>query len=96
MAGCETNERRLLVRTELVDGKDVRVSIADEGCGIPPGKMEHIFEPFFTTKTQGMGMGLAIGRTIISAHGGKLWATNNAKHGATFQFTLPPATASDQ
>jgi PAS domain S-box-containing protein len=96
MAGCEANERRLLVRTELADGKDVRVSIADEGCGIPPGKMEHIFEPFFTTKTEGMGMGLAIGRTIVSAHGGKLWATNNAKHGATFQFTLPPATASDQ
>jgi len=96
MAGVEAIERRLLVRTELVDGKNVRVSVADRGSGIPPEKMEHIFEPFFTTKTQGMGMGLAIGRTIISAHGGKLWATNNAKYGATFQFTLPTATASGQ
>jgi signal transduction histidine kinase len=48
-----------------------------------------IFEPFFTTKTQGLGLGLAVCRTIISAHGGKLWATNNAERGATFQFTLP-------
>jgi PAS domain S-box-containing protein len=89
MAGVDAIERRLLVRTDFVDSEEVRVSVADQGCGVPPEKMEHIFEPFFTTKAQGMGMGLAICRTIISAHGGKLWATNNAKRGATFQFTLP-------
>ena len=89
MAEVEPSDRRLLVRTELLDGKDVRVSVTDQGCGIPPEKMEHIFQPFFTTKTQGMGMGLAICRTIITAHGGRLWATNNAKRGAAVQFTLP-------
>jgi two-component system, LuxR family, sensor kinase FixL len=89
MAGVEGVERRLLVRTELVNGEDVRVSVADLGHGIPPEIMGRIFEPFFTTKTQGLGLGLAVCRTIISAHGGKLWATNNAERGATFHFTLP-------
>jgi signal transduction histidine kinase len=89
MAEVEAIERRLLVRTGLTDGGVIRVSVADQGCGIPHEKMERLFEPFFTTKTQGMGLGLAVCRTIISAHGGKLWATNNAGHGATFQFTLP-------
>ena len=89
MADIETVDRRLLVRTELVDGKDVRVSVADQGYGIPSEKINRIFEPFFTTKMKGMGMGLAVCRTIISAHGGRLWATNNPNRGATFQFTLP-------
>jgi len=89
MAGVEGFERRLLVRTELVDGEAVRVSVADLGCGIPLEIVGRIFEPFFTTKTQGLGLGLSTCRTIISAHGGKLWATNNAERGATFQFTLP-------
>lgn len=89
MAGVEGVDRRLLVRTELMDGEDVRVSVADLGHGISPEIMVRIFEAFFTTKTQGLGLGLAVCRTIISAHGGKLWATNNAERGATFQFTLP-------
>jgi signal transduction histidine kinase len=89
LAGLETSERRLLVCTELADGSEVRLSVIDQGCGIPPGKLEQIFEPLFTTKTRGMGLGLAVCRTIIIAHGGKLWATNNAGRGATVQFTLP-------
>ena len=89
MADIEAVDRRLLVRTELADGKDVRVSVADQGYGIPSEKINRIFEPFFTTKMKGMGMGLAVCRTIISAHGGRLWATNNPNRGATFQFTLP-------
>jgi two-component system, LuxR family, sensor kinase FixL len=89
MADVEGVDPRLLVRTELMDGEDVRVSVADLGHGISPEIMLRIFEPFFTTKTQGLGLGLAVCRTIISAHGGKLWATNNAERGATFQFTLP-------
>jgi len=89
MAGAEVIERRLLVRTELVDGKDVRVSVVDRGCGIPPEKIEQIFDPFFTTKTTGMGLGLAVSRTIVSAHGGKLWAANNVERGTTFHFMLP-------
>ncbi|MBV9998893.1 MAG: AAA family ATPase [Verrucomicrobia bacterium] len=91
MAGVEGSERRLRVRTELGDGQGVRVSVTDQGGGIPPDKLERIFEPFFTTKGQGMGLGLGVCRTIISAHGGRLWATNNPGRGATFQFTLPLA-----
>jgi PAS domain S-box-containing protein len=94
MADVEIIDRRLLVRTELGDPKVVWVSITDQGCGIPPEKIERIFEPFFTTKEIGMGLGLAVCRTIISAHGGKLWAVNNPKLGATLQFTLPAITAS--
>jgi signal transduction histidine kinase len=67
----------------------VRVSIADQGCGIPPERIERIFQPFFTTKEIGMGLGLAVCRTIVSAHGGELSAINNPGRGATFQFTLP-------
>jgi C4-dicarboxylate-specific signal transduction histidine kinase len=89
MAGVDGVERRLLLRTELVDAENVRVSVADLGCGIPLEMVGRIFEHFFTTKTQGLGLGLAVCRTIISSHGGKLWGTNNAERGATFQFTLP-------
>jgi signal transduction histidine kinase len=63
--------------------------VSDQVHGIPPEKMGRIFESFFTTKTQGMGLGLAVCRTIISAHGGRLWVMNNPERGATFQFTLP-------
>jgi signal transduction histidine kinase len=59
------------------------------GGGIPKEKMEQIFEPFFTTKDTGMGLGLSVCRSIITAHHGKLWATNNADRGATFHFTVP-------
>ena len=93
MSDVEAADRRLLVRTELANGKDVLVSVSDQGHGILSGRMERIFEPFFTTKTQGMGLGLAVCRTIISAHGGRLWATNNPERGATFQFTLPGKSA---
>jgi PAS domain S-box-containing protein len=89
ITGAEGAERILLVRTEFVDGEDVRVSVIDHGCGIPPEKIRQIFEPFFTTKTNGMGLGLAVSRTIIDAHGGRLWATNNVECGTTFHFTLP-------
>jgi len=89
ITGAEGAERILLVRTEFVDGEDVRVSVIDHGCGIPPEKIRQIFEPFFTTKTKGMGLGLAVCRTIIDAHGGRLWATNNVECGATLHFTLP-------
>jgi PAS domain S-box-containing protein len=67
----------------------VRVSVGDSGGGIPAERMEAIFNPFFTTKAGGMGMGLAISRTIIESHGGQLWAAPNPERGATFHFTLP-------
>ena len=67
----------------------VIVSVTDRGGSIPEEKMEQIFEPFFTTKAKGMGLGLSVCRTIIAAHRGELWATNNADCGATFHFSLP-------
>ena len=90
MADCNTQERRLLIRTGIGNGNGaVIVSVIDGGGSIPEEKMEQIFESFFTTKEQGMGLGLSVCRTIIAAHRGKLWATNNADRGATFHFSLP-------
>ncbi len=92
MTDCDIPERRLLVRTGIENGNGsnrVCVSVTDRGSRIPEEKMEQIFEPFFTTKAEGMGLGLSVCRTIIAAHRGKLWATNNADCGATFHFSLP-------
>jgi two-component system sensor kinase FixL len=90
MADCDTPERRLRIRTGFENGGDaVIVSVTDRGGGIQVKEMEQIFEPFFTTKAKGMGLGLSVCRTIITAHRGKLWATSNSDRGATFHFTLP-------
>jgi two-component system sensor kinase FixL len=90
MEGKETRDRRIAVRT-AADGGDLCVSIEDHGSGISPEQEQRLFEPFFTTKAQGMGLGLSVCRTIVEAHGGKLWATNNPDGGATFHFTLRPS-----
>ena len=71
-----------------LEGGEVRVSVSDSGVGIPADQMEDIFNAFFTTKAGGLGMGLAISRTIIESHAGRLWATVNPGPGATFHFTL--------
>jgi two-component system, LuxR family, sensor kinase FixL len=90
MADCDTRERRLRIRTRIENGGDaVIVSVTDCGGGIQVKEVEQMFEPFFTTKAKGMGLGLSVCRTIIAAHRGKLWATNNAERGATFHFILP-------
>jgi two-component system sensor kinase FixL len=90
MADRDTRERRLRILTGLENGGGaVIVSVTDRGGGIQVKEVEQIFEPFFTTKAKGMGLGLSVCRTIIAAHRGKLWATNNAERGATFHFTLP-------
>ena len=65
------------------------ISVSDTGIGLPPDKADKIFDAFFTTKPQGTGMGLAISRSIIESHGGRLWAEANSGRGATFRFTLP-------
>ena len=88
MADYNSSERRLLIASQWENGT-VRVSVSDSGSGIPGEKMEQVFERFFTTKKEGMGLGLSICRTIINAHRGKIWATNNGGCGATFHFSLP-------
>jgi PAS domain S-box-containing protein len=76
-------------------GSAVEVAVSDNGRGIPADSLPRMFEPFFTTKPQGLGMGLAICRTIIKAHGGRVWVENNAGGGATFTFSLPVAEGGD-
>jgi PAS domain S-box-containing protein len=89
MSSHSSTERQMVVCTEFSDGEGVRFSVSDCGSGIAPDELEQVFEPFFTTKPHGLGLGLSVCRTIISAHGGKLWAANNPERGATFHFTVP-------
>ena len=89
MAGAARDDRQITIRTDLAGDGLVRVSVVDSGPGIAPDKLEQVFEPFYTTKPHGMGLGLAVCRTIIMAHGGKLWAANNPGRGASFHFALP-------
>jgi len=67
----------------------VVVDVRDSGIGLDPHHAERVFEAFYTTKSEGMGMGLSISRSIVEAHGGRLWASANEPSGAVFQFTLP-------
>jgi PAS domain S-box-containing protein len=80
----------LILASQLLDNGDVLISVSDTGAGLPDGNADQIFTAFFTTKPQGTGMGLAICRSIIESHGGRLWATGNAGPGATFYFRLAP------
>ena len=81
--------RELLIRSRQDETQQVLVSVTDCGVGISAKDTDRLFNAFFTTKASGMGMGLSICRSIIEAHGGRLWATANVPHGATFQFTIP-------
>jgi C4-dicarboxylate-specific signal transduction histidine kinase len=81
--------RELQIRSYRHASDEVGVAVQDSGIGLDPQQMARLFDAFFTTKPGGMGIGLAISRTIVEAHGGRLWATPNDGHGATFQFTLP-------
>src|SRR5499426_1833062 len=84
----EPARRHLTVVTGSDGDGAVQVAIADLGGGIPADRIERVFEPFFTTTEDGLGLGLAICRSIVAAHGGRLWVTNHADHGATFCFAL--------
>ena len=89
MGGVSWGPRDLRVKTARSDGDMVLVAVEDSGPGLPPDNLEHVFEAFYTTKPSGLGMGLSICRSIIEAHGGRLWATANEPCGAIFQFTMP-------
>jgi signal transduction histidine kinase len=89
MGAPNGRDSALVVRTSRVGADAVRVAIEDSGSGIDMAHIERMFEPLYTTKTEGLGMGLAISRTIVDAHGGELRASSNPGGGATFQFTLP-------
>ncbi|MFI5317767.1 MAG: ATP-binding protein, partial [Myxococcota bacterium] len=83
--------RSLAIRTAMDGAANVEVAVEDTGAGIAEEDLEKIFQPLYTTKADGLGMGLAIARTIVEAHGGRLRAANNSQGGATFRFALPIA-----
>jgi signal transduction histidine kinase len=91
MADSPLGQRRMQIRSGKGESGDVLVAIADLGLGIDPARADRLFDAFFTTKPEGMGMGLSICRSIIDAHGGRLWASPNLPNGVVFQFTLPAA-----
>ena len=95
MAAVPEQQRVLCFKTTTVGAGIVAVSVRDRGPGIARDKLARIFDPFFTTKQEGMGLGLSIARSLIEAHGGRIWAENNADGGATFSFTLLTRAATE-
>jgi PAS domain S-box-containing protein len=93
MSEVADRPRQLIVRTERDQGDHVRLSVQDAGVGFGPQGLDRVFEPFYTTKNGGMGIGLAVSRSIIESHHGHLWATPNNGPGATFSFSIPCAAA---
>jgi signal transduction histidine kinase len=89
MSGVEDGNRELHISTVSIEPGGVCVAVRDTGHGLRPESLPRLFEPFYTTKPDGMGMGLSICRSIIEAHGGRLWATRCEPRGALFQFTIP-------
>jgi two-component system sensor kinase FixL len=89
MADCPVGRREIVLKTCRSPEGEVQITVADQGSGLAPGAAEHLFNPFFTTKASGTGLGLAISRSIVRAHGGRLWHTSNGEFGARFHFTLP-------
>jgi PAS domain S-box-containing protein len=84
-----TEPRELTVSSRLAEPGRVLIAVEDTGPGLDPTAAQHVFEPFFTTKSDGLGMGLAICRSIVEAHGGRLWMSPRAPHGADVRFTVP-------
>jgi signal transduction histidine kinase len=93
MALVDDRPRELLIQSRAHNSEQVLVEVRDSGIGIDPEHAGRLFNAFFTTKADGMGMGLSICRSIIEAHGGRIWASPNAGPGTVFQFTLPALRA---
>jgi C4-dicarboxylate-specific signal transduction histidine kinase len=89
MSGVEDGNRELHISTVRIEPEGVCVAVRDTGPGLSPESLSRLFEPFYTTKPDGLGMGLSICRSIVEAHGGRLWATRCEPRGALFQFTVP-------
>lgn len=89
--GVAADRRKVVIQTTRTEDRSVGVAVCDTGAGLDSKLLTQAFEPFVTTKRDGLGMGLAICRSIVEAHGGRLWATRNPDQGATFRFTLPGA-----
>ena len=89
MKAVTDRPRQLLIRSRPEASSHVLVAVQDSGIGLDEQRLERVFEAFYTTKPEGLGMGLSISRSIIEAHGGRLWPTVHRDYGATFQFTLP-------
>jgi C4-dicarboxylate-specific signal transduction histidine kinase len=81
--------RELAIKSQRAENEQLMVSVSDTGVGLPPQQVDQIFNAFFTTKPHGTGMGLRISRSIVEAHGGRLWAANNSPRGANFYLALP-------
>ena len=89
MSAVTGRERLLTIQAALNEQTSVRVTVEDTGCGIDQAHLDRIFDPFFTTKSHGMGLGLSICRSIIEAHGDRLWALPRSPFGTAFHLTLP-------
>jgi signal transduction histidine kinase len=89
IGGIAEGTRELRINTEREAAGGVLVTVRDSGPGLDPADVERVFQAFYTTKAKGMGMGLAICRSMVEAHGGRMWASANEPRGAVFQFTLP-------
>ena len=89
MAEVDEKDRRLGIYTAMTEGGEIEISVRDSGPGLSPDDRSELFEPFFSTKPKGMGMGLSIARTIVAAHGGRLWVADEPGPGATFNLALP-------
>ena len=89
MAGIDRGSRLMSIQTVWYDSEQVQLAVRDTGIGIARDRIDHIFDPFYTSKPDGLGMGLSIARTIVQAHGGRMWAENNLNRGASVGFVLP-------
>ncbi len=89
MSSVEDGARELSISTKQGQTSEILVAVQDSGPGIDPEHLDRVFAPFYTTKSTGVGMGLSICRSIIAAHGGRLWVDANRPRGAIFQFNLP-------